>query len=976
MGRRDDWDYNAPRSSRGDPRDGRRHDDGRGRVRLSASQISSALREAQQLQQDGHLDDAIQLCEELLDSGVDRPEVRYFLGWLYQETDRWDDAADQFDLLLNDPEYALSCFYALGQCARAQGDIESAARYFDEAVDRVNLDALDRDESDQLIQLCQEAAEAHREMSDMEGAETVFTALLGFLRSQGWQDQVAEVERLMRETLGTAPPPRRRRASGRPTGRGIPQRPTGTARGQTDSLFPGGPSVRHSGMFAPVPGVPPLGGGRMTAAAGAGAGAADLLSSPLAGSASNPGALGLGASFGAPGMTPPPGALGGAGAYYSSSIPPIPAAPGDQLALLLQNLNGLNGVRSAISALPEALRGPVAEAVRDIENYVAHGLLTAAVEECMKVMDFAPQYLDIHLMLAEIYVRQGKLEQAISKYAVLVDTYLLHGRVDDAISTFRRILQLDPNNLTYRAKLIELLTRQGRLDEVLQERMTAADTYLRLGYADRAIQEYEQALLANPNNIPVRLNYARALMKAGRAQQAVGEYQRILQVDPQNVMALCQWQIGLATGVGITPGLSISLPGALGATRASALEALTRLVRTLRLERGRGYDDIVREYHQALDTNPTNLDLRYALGVVHLVAGRQQEAVTAFQQAAAGQGLELLGRFGAGQAYLLSNDAAGAAQAARELEEAASLARRAPPDPATWAARPRFEGEDVLPPEVEVSQLLASAYQRSGQVGQITPMPGGVAYGQTSASGPQPRVYNDEVYRSIAEIAARVSDPQLALQEYSQLVRHYRGSRQADSALAVLKEMARIAPDDSGVHSELADLQISRGMLEDGLAEQRLLADIHTRRGQLREAAAVYHRMAEVSWASGERDAALNALRQGMQLATDDMAVRQLFVQYCLEIGRVQEAAEQQAVLARYYFAGRQTKEAVAALQQLIGMAPHNYEAYDLLGQTYYSVGEYEQAARVYRNLAKIDPNSQMARARLQELQAVRSQMG
>jgi cytochrome c-type biogenesis protein CcmH/NrfG len=80
-------------------------------------------------------------------------------------------------------------------------------------------------------------------------------------------------------------------------------------------------------------------------------------------------------------------------------------------------------------------------------------------------------------------------------------------------------------------------------------------------------------------------------------------------------------------------------------------------------------------------------------------------------------------------------------------------------------------------------------------------------------------------------------------------------------------------------------------------------------------------------------------------------------------------------VIARFYFASRQTKEAVAALQQLIGMDPHNYEAYDLLGQTYYSVGEYEQAARVYRNLAKVDPTSAMARARLQELQAVRAQM-
>ena len=176
MGRRGsspDWDdardYDAPRSGRGGAQDsgqrgyrsgrpdgGRRRDEEDfDRPRLSASQVASALREAQQLQQDGQLEEAIELCEDLLATGVDRADVHYFLGWLYQEADRWGDAASQFELLLNDPDYALSCYYALGQCARAEGNIEQAAHFFDEAVDRVNLDALTRDESDQLLQLCQ-----------------------------------------------------------------------------------------------------------------------------------------------------------------------------------------------------------------------------------------------------------------------------------------------------------------------------------------------------------------------------------------------------------------------------------------------------------------------------------------------------------------------------------------------------------------------------------------------------------------------------------------------------------------------------------------------------------------------------------------------------------------------------------------------------------------------------------------------------
>ncbi|HEY7019604.1 MAG TPA: tetratricopeptide repeat protein [Ktedonobacterales bacterium] len=897
-----DWDDADDYASRREPRRG-----GGGRVR--GSDITQALREAQQLQQDGQLDDAIDICEELFDSGVDRADVRYFLGWLYQEADRWQDAAAQFELLLDDPEYALSCFYALGQCERAQGNMRAAAQYFDEAVDRVNLDALTPDETDQLLQLCQEAAEAHRDMNDMEGAETIYQALLGFLRSQGWQDQVGEVERMMRETLGAAAPPPARRRRSSASRSNIPQRSGNTGR----SLSNG-----------PRPGV--MSGG------------------PMVG-------MGFDALVGGPG-------------YASNGAPS--EQRGDHLAQLISNLSGGTAqMRASLMTLPEPVRAQVAQSVREIENYVAHGLLTAAIEECMLVMEIAPQYLDVHLLLGEIYVRQGKIEQAIAKYTVLVDRYLVGGRVDDAIATYRRILQLEPNNLTYRIKLIELLSRQGRSEEVMTERMAAADAYLRMGYADRAIAEYEQALLAYPSNNQVRLSYATALMKAGRAPQAIAEFQRVLQTEPGNVRALAQMQIAVASGAGAS--LGISLPGAvgMGSSRVAALELLTRVLRSLRGERFASYHDVVRDYIQALDINPTSADLRYALGEIHLVAGQQQEALTALQQVTALAGMEVLGRFALAQAYLLTADPTSAGAAARELEEAAAWVRRVPPEPAAWAARPRFDGEETLSPEVEVSTLLARAYQLSGQAHK----------GQMVAQAGAQLAQNNEVYQALAQIAARASNPDAALQEYAQLVASYKANKQLENAVAALREMTRIAPNDPNTRNDLAELQIERGMLDEGLSELRALMDVQARSGQLRDAALACQRMAEVYWGMDSRADAMAALRQGIGFAGDNMQLRQQFVQYCLEMipQQIPEAVEQQAVIARYYFQTRQTKEAVAALQQLIAMDKTNGEAYDLLGQTYYSVGEYEQAARVYRNLAKVDPNSVVARARLQELQSARA---
>src|SRR5262249_49521591 len=155
----------------------------------------------------------------------------------------------------------------------------------------------------------------------------------------------------------------------------------------------------------------------------------------------------------------------------------------------------------------------------------------------------------------------------------------------------------------------------------------------------------------------------------------------------------------------------------------------------------------------------------------------------------------------------------------------------------------RLDGEGHQGPELEVAQLLARAYHLSGQVAQM----------QSALAVTQQRPLSGEAYQALAEVAARVSDPAQAMQEYAQLVRQYRNNRQVENAVTVLKEMVRIMPGEPAVHSELADIHISRGLLDEGRAELRALADIHTRRGQLKDAAQVLQRMAEISWGMGNQ---------------------------------------------------------------------------------------------------------------------------
>lgn len=988
------------------------------RKRITATQVTGALKQAQTFQTQGRFNDAIDLCEQILESGFDRPDARYFLGWLYQEQRRWDEAIRQFQTLLNDPDYALSCYYALGQCYRARGDLRTATMHFDEAVDRVNLDALTLEESDQLVQLCQEAADAHRQLGEQEQALTVYNALLGFLRSRGWNDKVAQVEFMLKQAQNMPQTPQPMpQTSAQQSGatRVLPPEQMATMQAPIPPVQDGATMVfNQNAAQAPAPQAPAPQAPAAQPAAPANPNSLGDLPDWLTGilsdadkaqaakSATPPAppapanvpaqpTMAMGQAPAAPDwltgnasvsneatMTFTPEQIARAAAAPAAPVPPAPAPVSslDQMSPILQTppattpkasaealLNQIAGtsrdefllkqmadsVVASTAMLPENIRMQVVQAMQDIQRYINHGLLTPATEECLRVIDMAPQYLDIHQVLCEIYVRQGKVEQAITKYAILIETYMSNGRIDDAVATYRRILQLEPNNLTYRVRLISLLASQGDKEELLRERTLAAESYLKLGYMDRALTELEQALQESPTSVPTRLNYALALQKLGRSQQATAEYQRVLQVDPRNLIALVRWHVAMIIGT--------------SSTRSTALEVLGRVRWQLRGEGQKNYDFVAREYTQAAETYPNNADVRFSLGQIHQQSGYFDQAIDAYQLAMRDSVYEVLARCSMAQCLLTQGKPEAAIQ---QLEQALQAVRRSGSsvDPSVWAARPREEGEEHQAPEVEISLLLAKIYGRVGKQEQMQAILRQVKQ-QTS--------HQDEVSSTLAEISARRGDVGSALDEYADLVQHYRSKRQTDNALSVLTEMVRLAPQDPRAHAELGDIYINRGMIDEGVTELRLLADIHLRHNQLEQASETLRRIGNVYAETDSPEEAFMNLRRAVELDPTNMDLLREVVGYCYQLERPAEANIYQEKIARYYFDTHQVKEAVAALQQLIALDRNNFAAYDMLGQTYQSVGEYEQASRVYKNLGKVNPGSSVARERLALLQELRT---
>lgn len=171
-------------------------------------QTSGLLQQIQKLFAQGRLSEAISLCEQSLAKDTNQPTIRFFLGRLFQQQQLWMKATRQFQHLLDDSTYALSSYQALGQCYRGRGDMRTAARYFDEALKRVDFRAFGISESDQLMQMYYEVAEAHNIVGEQQVVMDIYNTLMGFLQEHGLSDKVTQVDQCFNKYRVTRLPSR------------------------------------------------------------------------------------------------------------------------------------------------------------------------------------------------------------------------------------------------------------------------------------------------------------------------------------------------------------------------------------------------------------------------------------------------------------------------------------------------------------------------------------------------------------------------------------------------------------------------------------------------------------------------------------------------------------------------------------------------------------------------------------------------
>lgn len=144
--------------------------------------------------------------------------------------------------------------------------------------------------------------------------------------------------------------------------------------------------------------------------------------------------------------------------------------------------------------LIQAQSSHVIEAMNYVNQLARTNHLRSAMDEAFQSLLYAPTYLPLHILIGDLLVREGQIQDAITKFTVIANAYSARGEVSQATKALRKIIQLAPMDMSARNRLIEQLIARGQQDEAIAEYLDLADIYYRLAELEQSRKTYTTAL--------------------------------------------------------------------------------------------------------------------------------------------------------------------------------------------------------------------------------------------------------------------------------------------------------------------------------------------------------------------------------------------------------------------------------------------------------------------------------------------------
>ncbi|HEY7697235.1 MAG TPA: tetratricopeptide repeat protein, partial [Vicinamibacteria bacterium] len=158
------------------------------------------------------------------------------------------------------------------------------------------------------------------------------------------------------------------------------------------------------------------------------------------------------------------------------------------------------------------------------ENYIKKNRIDKAIAEYESWLKENPKDWNIIRTVGDLYARISRNDEAIKKYAQVADHYRKDGFNVRAIATHKMVLRLDPQNEPAMRNLAELQAEEGLLMEAKSYYQTLVELYNKQGHKRAAGEVFKKLAEIDPQDVKIRYKYADFLNKNGKPDEASQEY--------------------------------------------------------------------------------------------------------------------------------------------------------------------------------------------------------------------------------------------------------------------------------------------------------------------------------------------------------------------------------------------------------------------------------------------------------------------
>ena len=166
------------------------------------------------------------------------------------------------------------------------------------------------------------------------------------------------------------------------------------------------------------------------------------------------------------------------------------------------------------------------------ERFALDGFYVKAIAVYKKVQRIDPGAIQVHGRLADLYAKQGLINDARNHYGQLADHYLRQNDTAEAIRAYEKLVELEPENPTGLLRLADLYQEDGRTSQATAAYERIANTMIDRGQVDHAIQAYERALRTEGGNLDFVSQAVLKIRDAGGADRALDLVERAKKFNP------------------------------------------------------------------------------------------------------------------------------------------------------------------------------------------------------------------------------------------------------------------------------------------------------------------------------------------------------------------------------------------------------------------------------------------------------------